>query len=347
MSKDRELKDNGQIADQAALQLSQRVQRFLEELREMRQRVKSLLDAKQLDLDQLRILLDDLQYASEDLTGRDGERWKTRLESLSRTEISIRDEITKLKQVLERIDGFIQVISLADTIEDNTDSGFKDAFTLMRVLQGQEMERSRLAREVHDGPAQVMANAIMAIEYCERLLERRPQSLPSELHRIKLSLRQGLEEVRRFIYDLRPSDLTREGIIATLRKYAEDYQQQGIEVSIDIDEAIDKLTNDEQKFALFRIIQEAMQNSRKHASASEVRIQGRIVRDESVELLIADNGRGFDPEDRSERGEHYGLRNMKERAEALQGTLDIKSSIDDGTVIRVVFPISKVLAARY
>ena len=101
----------------------------------------------------------------------------------------------------------------------------------LRALELQEDERQRLAREIHDGPAQVLANAIFQMEFCLRLVEKDPARLPAELAHLKSDLREGLAETRYFIFDLRSDQLAEIGLVAMLRRYVDSFQTRfGIEI---------------------------------------------------------------------------------------------------------------------
>ena len=206
-----------------------------------------------------------------------------------------------------------------------------------RVLQAEEDERQRLAREVHDGPAQVLANAIFELEYCERLLEKDPIRLRTELARLKRDVREGLADVRYFIFGLRPAPLADVGLEATLRRYVEDYQSRfGIRVELGLDE-IPRLPST-YEVALFRIVQEALQNVQKHSGARSVQVEVRNL-DGALSLIVQDNGRGFDASREAglER-KRFGLVGMRERARLIRGELEISSQPGSGTRVQLTVP---------
>lgn len=329
---------------QAVEGVNQLVRDHLSSLRAEQVRLGNLLKARESDLYQLRILVDDLSYGMKVGAVRSPAtaRWSARLESLENKETELRASVDLISDALNHLNSLISAVSSISNLGAATQQGGGEtpfeAAIAERTLQGQEAERSRLAREVHDGPAQVVANSIMALEYCERLLEKRPRSVPAELRRIKTTMMEGLEEVRRFIFDLRPSSLEHEGLQATLQKYAADYKHRfGISVSLDC-ENVDELVSADERFAIFRIIQESMQNSRKHAGASRLEV---TVRREArhVGVAVGDNGRGFDLETNRFREGHYGLQGMRERAESVRGNVVIFSEPGHGTEVRLQVPI--------
>jgi two-component system sensor histidine kinase DegS len=206
------------------------------------------------------------------------------------------------------------------------------------MLKAQEEERSRLAREVHDGPAQVLANAILGLELCEQIARRSPEQLTDELARLKATMREGLVEVRRFQFDLRPSSLADRGLLPTLQRYINDYRTFfKLNVDLQLPESLPQLGKDEE-LQTFRIVQEALQNIQKHARATNVVV--RIdVSDEAVVATIQDNGRGFVPQQtESTMLSGAGLRGMGERAAAVGGDLQVESRLGAGSTIRFSLP---------
>jgi two-component system sensor histidine kinase DegS len=206
------------------------------------------------------------------------------------------------------------------------------------MLKAQEQERSRLAREVHDGPAQVLANVILGLELCEQIARRSPEQLIDELARLKSTMREGLIEVRRFQFDLRPSSLADRGLMSTLQRYVTDYQAFfRLSVELQLPEQAPSLSKDEE-LQTFRIIQEALQNIQKHARATLVTVQ-ITTEEDAVVVTIQDNGRGFvQHQNEITTLSGAGLRGMKERAAAVGGELEVSSNPGAGTTIRFSLP---------
>lgn len=219
------------------------------------------------------------------------------------------------------------------------DEGQLDETAHDRVIHAHEQERLRLAREIHDGPAQILSNAIFEMEYFERLLERDPDSVKGHLKRLKSDMRDGLAEVRRFIFDLRPPALSEVGLPVALSRYAADFQKHfGISTEIDLPQLPERLSP-VKEVAVFRIAQEALQNVQKHASASHVVVRGEV--DPAVfTLLIEDNGRGFDlTRVASRHSRNLGLISMRERAELIGAQMQIASAPAQGTKISLMVPL--------
>ena len=213
-----------------------------------------------------------------------------------------------------------------------------------RVLGSLEAERERLYRDVHDGPAQVLANAIFEIEYLERIAERAPsevrQTLRTELANLKAQFRTSLDSVRAMIYDLRPPELTELGLAEAMRNYATEWETRcGIRVSSRLD------TNDThlaplQELAVYRVMQEALQNVHKHSQASAVGMAWQRSSDRWV-LHVTDDGIGFDIVKAARHKKSVGLLSMRERAELIGGTLQLQSTPGKGTAVTLLLPFVK------
>jgi two-component system sensor histidine kinase DegS len=203
----------------------------------------------------------------------------------------------------------------------------------LRIIQAQEAERQRLAEDVHDGPAQVLTNAIFEVDYLDRMLAEADGAARAEVAFLRDMLRDGLDEVRNFIADLRPPvvDVGLADALAEAAAALED--RHGIAVRVDV-VGIDQRLTPEARTSVLRIVQEALQNVRKHAAATEVSIGL-----EGDRLVIADNGRGFDVMRlASGASRNFGLQFMRERAELLGGQLQIESRQGEGTRILLRLP---------
>ena len=146
----------------------------------------------------------------------------------------------------------------------------------VRVVEAQEAERQRLAQEVHDGPAQALTNAIFQVEYIERLQDRDPTAARGEMRFLRDRLRRELADVRTFITQLRPPLLDEIGLYGAIRDHADGLADAtGAEVDVDLAAPPDAL-GDTQQTVILRIVQEALQNIRRHAHARYVRIVTRL-----------------------------------------------------------------------
>ncbi len=209
-----------------------------------------------------------------------------------------------------------------------------------QILQAKEDERRRLARDVHDGPAQVLANAVFGLEWCKRVLARDPSQLEAELENIAHDLRIGLDDVRQFIYDLSPVSFTEVEFTVSLRRYLQKFSERtGIVANLSIPPDLGRVPGPIE-MGVFRIIQEALQNVRKHSRASRVDV-AVVCDDSSLRVTIEDDGVGFDRSLTPSDGVHFGLVSMSERARLLNGELVIDSEPNGGTRVSLTVPLSE------
>ena len=208
----------------------------------------------------------------------------------------------------------------------------------MRIIEAQEAERSRLAQEIHDGPAQALSNTIFQVEYIERVIESDPMLARTELRFLRELLRRELGDVRAFISQLRPPLLDELGLDGAIADSVENMRTlTGIEIELDLIAPTDVLIDTQRTVAL-RVAQEALQNVRKHASASNVVVATRLDGDD-WSLEVRDDGRGFDVGAVAARGRrNFGLQFMRERAELIGARFDVRSRPDGGTVVRLAIP---------
>lgn len=219
-----------------------------------------------------------------------------------------------------------------------------------RIIKAQEEVRHQLARDLHDGAAQMLSLIIMNIDVTRRLLGReRYETVLSELDLLEDLSRQANREVRTLLFELRPIILESQGLAAALRSYHQQLNDSmNCQIHLEIDEMDFQLT-DKAATHLFSIAQEAVNNIRKHAHAENIWIRLQV-REPNLYFEIEDDGKGFDVEavrgDYDARGS-FGLLNMQERAEMLGGHLTIESPsprINCGTSIHGIVPIANVRA---
>ncbi len=212
----------------------------------------------------------------------------------------------------------------------------------IRILKAQEEERQRVAREIHDGPAQSMSNIVLKAEICERLVDSDPEKVKDELKLLKNVVRDTLQDVRKIIYNLRPMSLDDLGLIPTLQRYItsfrEEYQTQVIfKTRGDCNQLKPVVA-----LTVFRLVQEALNNIKKHANAKKVTINLELL-DNELKLHMADNGTGFDINTLKKNSENinggFGLISMKERVELLNGEFEIDSVVGKGTRLNITVPL--------
>jgi two-component system sensor histidine kinase DegS len=205
------------------------------------------------------------------------------------------------------------------------------------VYQVVEDERMRIARDMHDGPAQLLANLVLKAEIVERVFDLDKEAAQRELEDFKATARVALEETRRLIFDLRPMTLDDLGLVPTLRKFVVDFERgSSIRTRLNLVGAERRLPRDLEA-SVFRIVQEAMTNARKHSGGTQIDVT-LMIGPQRVVASVRDNGAGFDvaaAQAVGERTGHLGLMSMRERAGLGNGVLDITSVPGHGTQVRV------------
>ncbi len=211
-----------------------------------------------------------------------------------------------------------------------------------QVFEIVEEERVRIARDMHDGPAQGLANLVLQAEILERLLEREPQRALDEVRGFKEAVRSVLEDTRRLVFDLRPRTLDDLGLVPTLRRLAQEYRDRyQLEVRISVLGTERRLPT-RTEAALFRIISEALTNARRHAKARLVEVILNL-QPHRVSAVVKDDGDGFERaavEARLATEPHLGLISMRERADLEHGRAEIVSQVGRGTEVRVTLPLA-------
>lgn len=211
----------------------------------------------------------------------------------------------------------------------------------LRIIKAQEDERQRVARDIHDGPAQLMSNVVLKAEICEKMIDVDLEKARIELKSLKKIVRDSLQDVRKIIYNLRPMSLDDLGLVPTLQRYIMTFQEDsGISVSFKtrgIFEDIKSLIS----LTVFRIVQESINNIRKHADARSVTINLEST-EKDLKLYIYDDGRGFDIESLKAKSDDisggFGLISMRERIDLLGGELNISSEPGKGTRLNIAIP---------
>lgn len=264
-----------------------------------------------------------------------------RRDDLERNMRGLLDTIEKADQLVNQVNVVLNYLSedLKDVGPALKNAKMKEDFAI-RVIEAQEEERKRISREVHDGPAQMLANVLLRTDlitrsYDEKGVERAIQ----ELRDLKGMVRDTLHEVRRIIYDLRPMALDDLGIVPTLKKYLNSVQDYNKGTYIEFSSrGEDRRMPMNYETAIFRLVQESVNNAIKHGSAKEIRVNFEWLK-ENVNISIKDNGTGFDMALTKQNS--FGIVGMKERIDLLDGTMDIQSEIGQGTRIMFIIPIKK------
>mgnify|MGYP000560103828 CR=1 FL=1 len=248
------------------------------------------------------------------------------------------DEISFLEHVCSLVSAAIEHAELFESlaVKEQQLQGF-----VARTVQAQEDERRRVATEIHDGVTQQLISIWYRLNACERSMPVDPAAARAELDAAKDLVDEALDEARAAIYDLRPATLDDLGLVPALQALAS--RLFGAEASVAIDTDIHEGMPSHLETALYRIAQESLNNTRKHACAKNVTVAIRRSPD-GIFMEIQDDGSGFDLDVyRSARPQtSFGLSGMAERVDLLGGRLDVRSRPSEGTIVEVHVPIDNV-----
>lgn len=264
------------------------------------------------------------------------------LEELENKLIRLDDRIASLNSLIERAkileeESHQGLENEKNGLEDLNHKGFR-----LKLLETQEAERKRIARDLHDSTVQELTALTHKLEFCARLIDTDPLRSKLELMKTSQNTRETINDMRKIIYDLRPMSLDDMGLGVTLeREMARLEKESGVHIDLRLKQVTKKYPSII-NLTLYRIVREASINAIKHANASNIQINF-IESDENVKVSITDDGKGFDPEvkeNTSEQRRCFGLATMKERIYLLSGTLNIKSKMGQGTTIFVSIPVA-------
>jgi signal transduction histidine kinase len=211
----------------------------------------------------------------------------------------------------------------------------------LKILAGQDEERRRIGRDIHDSVAQSFVDYILRVQLAEKLLDRDTDQTRFELDGLEDSLREGLEKVREVVYDLYPKDLARVGLVGAIQRFVERVAaSNGLQVTVE-NSGLEVALPTGLAATLYFIVQEALNNVRKHARASNVRLELHC-QGNRLSMLIADNGLGFDVStllDDDAWRDRYGLISMEERARLAGGQMELDSRPGVGTRLLFLFSV--------
>ncbi|MGB9724056.1 MAG: GAF domain-containing sensor histidine kinase [Chloroflexia bacterium] len=210
-----------------------------------------------------------------------------------------------------------------------------------KILRAEENVRRELSRDLHDGPAQSLAAIAMSVEYIKRLLSQDPARALAELDSLEQLARKTSWDIRTMLFELRPIILETQGLVPTLEQYVQRFPaSEGIQIHLDAGNFSRRL-DPKTEATVFIIMQEAVNNARKHARAKNIWLR---LREEGENLVasVQDDGVGFDLEAvraSYERRGSFGLLNMEERARLVGGRTEIRSAPGRGTAVIISVPL--------
>lgn len=258
-------------------------------------------------------------------------------------------ELINLKEILVDAEDLIQSITtsfkyLNDDLSDVSNHLNEKEIILLKIIESGENEKKSIVRDIHDGPAQTLAYLTLEIQLLKSLIDaKNSENIIKKVEEIDRHIQGALEETRQIIHDLRPMSLDDLGLIPTLENYIKEFNEsKRVPILFRLIDRYDLATKipSALSVAVFRIIQEALNNVYKHSEATTATVSFEILNN-VLKLKIIDNGKGFDVGEtlRNIRvNGNFGLLGMKERVDLVDGEINIKSSKNSGTKIEVSIP---------
>lgn len=254
-------------------------------------------------------------------------------------------ELAKIDRKVDEINSVIKVSreDILPLLEDEDEEELSPKFRLA-LLETQENERQRIARDLHDSTVQNLTSLVHKSELCMKLMDVDVIRCRLELSALSKTLRAIIDDTRKMIYDLRPMSFDDIGFDVTVERFLDKFRlQTPLHITYEVEGEPFKL-NSVVSLTLLRIIQEGCSNAIKHADAENLAVNMTYGEHELC-LVIEDDGKGFDPgqapESPRQDNSGFGMSMMRERVYLLSGTIDVDSSIGNGCKISVTIPVNK------
>jgi len=260
------------------------------------------------------------------------------LEQLQYRQQALEQQSQRLQKIVEAASQ-ITPADLMDRAGGALAAGQRD---IVRVIEAQENERQRLAKQMHDGPAQSLTNLMLQAEICERLFDSDPVQARVELGNLKNAVTTTFQKLRYFILTLRPMMLDDLGLVPALKQYIHDFEDKArLPTNLTVIGREARLSSTVE-VAIFRMIQELLTNVQMHAHATHVQVTLDF-QEGAVAASVEDDGSGFDVNEMqraTQQRKGLGLATIQERVEMLGGRVQIESRIGRGTRVRIEIPAS-------
>ncbi len=215
--------------------------------------------------------------------------------------------------------------------------------TIIRVVQSQESERQRLARQMHDGPAQSLTNFILQAEICRRLFDRDPGRAGEELENLKTAASTTFQRVRDFIFELRPMMLDDLGLAPTMRRYVDVFaDKSGIETRINIVGEERRRLEPHTEVTIFRSLQELLGYARENAHSTKIEVVLDITSN-PAKASVTFNGRTIDEIEAAveqNKNKMFGLSALAERIELVGGQIEFQSIEGEPNRVEIALPVT-------
>lgn len=267
------------------------------------------------------------------------EKIQQQIIELNKEKDGIVNKISGIKTAIQCIDEIIRNSSTCEG-EKNSEESIRHSDNGLGILETQEVERQRIARELHDSTVQNLTSLVHKSELCIKLIDIDSVRAKLELNAMSNTLKMIINDMRGIIYNLKPMTLDDLGLTITVQRYANRI--------INLNNIQVKMTYNEEpknilsvvKLTIFRVIQEACNNIIKHAKATFINIDIRY-EENRINVIVKDNGIGFDIDNinKNDQSQSFGISIMKERISLLSGTINIESISKMGTIVTISVPL--------
>jgi PAS domain S-box-containing protein len=245
------------------------------------------------------------------------------------------------KPVRNKTGRVVEILSVGVDVTQRKQAQDQVQFLTHQLIKAQENERLKISRDLHDHIAQDLSTLKISLE---TLFRDQPADITAKVSQLSDILQRSIASVRDMAYDLRPPGLDQLGLVKTLVLYCEDFSKSN---SVEVDfaaAAVDELDLEyETEINIYRLIQEALNNIKRHAGANRVTIR-LVASSPDIVIRVKDNGKGFDVNDRRNRAlkeKRMGLQSMVERVRLLDGKISIQSKPSKGTYILIEIPLKE------
>lgn len=270
---------------------------------------------------------------------------RVRRDNLEKTLAKLQEIAAKAETLVSQVGMALKYLSSSISDVNKQIENFQAReYASQELIKGQEIERRRIANALHDGPVQDLANAMVQMEICERLYAVGSIAEASQnFGKLKAATQESIAELRNIIYDLNPMTLDDLGLVLTIRNSLRNLEKQ---TAIEADFVVlgnETRLNDQIEMAIFRIVQEALNNCRKHANPRLIKVTLEFS-SRYISAEVRDDGIGFDMleiQNKLRTGKHYGMLSMQGRTELLGGSVQIQSEPGKGTRMLVRIPLTE------
>lgn len=254
----------------------------------------------------------------------------------------MRGQVEKLNSEKKHLEDLYSSLSkVADMLENGQlphPGPSQETYSIVEaIIQAQEAERQRLSRQMHDGPAQALSNFILQSEIAMRLFDIDLDKAREELTALKVAATSAFQQVRNFVFELRPMMLDDLGLMPTLKRYVEAFKEQ-TETQVDLTiSGLERRLESYIEVIIFRSIQDLLGFAHRQGQATQIKISVTLG-ESNVKVSIEDNGKGFDV-DELFRGSGISIKAIKDRIEMLGGNMEVDSIADRGGYFTFQIPV--------